>query len=233
MLEELKARTLRANLDLARLGLALFTWGNASGIDRKAGLVVIKPSGVPYEGMGEADLCVVDLEGKTVEGRYKPSSDLATHLVLYKAFPSCGGVVHTHSARATAFAQLGIDIPAEGTTQADYFYGAVPCTRFMTDEEIRGAYEEETGNVIVETFRERGIDPERVPGALVRSHGPFAWGADPADAAHNAAVLEEVARIGLYARCLGSPSPMQRVLLDKHFLRKHGTGAYYGQPAKA
>lgn len=229
MLEELKKETLKANLDLARLGLALFTWGNASGIDRNAGLVVIKPSGVPYDGMTEADLVVVDLDGRIVEGRYKPSSDLATHLVLYKAFPACGGVVHTHSPRATAFAQLGIDIPAEGTTQADYFYGAIPCTRLMTESEIKGAYEAETGNVIVETFRTRRIDPAQVPGALVRSHGPFSWGADPADAVHNAAVMEEVARIGLYARCLGCPDPMQQVLLDKHFLRKHGAGAYYGQ----
>lgn len=229
MLEELRKETLKANLDLARMGLALFTWGNASAIDRSRGLVVIKPSGVPYDGMTADDLVVVDMDGKKVEGSYKPSSDLATHLVIYREFPSALGVVHTHSPRATAFAQMGLDIPAEGTTHADYFYGSVPCTRYMTEEEIKGEYERETGNVIVETFRERKIDPAQMPGVLVRSHGPFTWGTSADDAVHNAAILEEVARIGMYSRVLGNPQPMQQMLLDKHFLRKHGAGAYYGQ----
>ena len=229
MLESLKEETIAANLDLFRMGLALFTWGNASGIDREQGLIVIKPSGVPYEGMTAADMVVVDLEGTKVEGDYNPSSDLQTHLVLYREFPSLGGVVHTHSSRATAWAQTGMDIPAEGTTHADYFYGSIPCTRLMTEAEIEGEYETETGRVIVETFRSRSIDPDRVPAVLVRAHGPFAWGTSPHNAVHNAAVLEEVARIGLDSRILGDPHAMQQVLLDKHFLRKHGPGAYYGQ----
>jgi L-ribulose-5-phosphate 4-epimerase len=228
-IRELKEAALEANLELPSYGLALFTWGNASGIDRAEGLVAIKPSGLPYEGMGAEDMVVVDLDGRIVEGRYKPSSDLATHLVLYKAFPACMGVVHTHSTHATAFAQAASDLPAEGTTHADHFYGAVPCTRAMTSAEIGGAYEAETGKVIVETFASRGIDPAMMPAVLVRGHGPFAWGKDPEDAVHNAVVLEEVARIAILARAIGPALSISPELLDKHYLRKHGAGAYYGQ----
>jgi len=229
MLEELKQETLEANLELSRLGLALFTWGNASGIDRDTGLIVIKPSGVPYKTMTVDDMVVVDLAGKKIEGRYNPSSDLPTHLVLYRSFSSASGIVHTHSSHATAWAQSGMDIPAEGTTHADYFYGSVPCTRIMTEAEIKGEYETETGKVIVETFKRRDIDPSSVPAVLVHAHGPFCWGTSPGNAVHNAAVLEEVARIAMYSRILGSPQQMPDVLRDKHFLRKHGPGAYYGQ----
>ncbi|MDP2791041.1 MAG: L-ribulose-5-phosphate 4-epimerase [Rectinemataceae bacterium] len=228
-LKELKEIVLEANLELPSCGLALFTWGNASGIDREKGLVAIKPSGVPYDGMTADDMVIVDLEGKVVEGKYKPSSDLATHLVLYRNFPACMGVVHTHSTHATAFAQAGSDIPAEGTTHADHFYGSIPCTRMMTRSEIGGAYEAETGNVIVETFRYRGIDTAMMPAVLVRGHGPFTWGKDPEDAVHNAVVLEEVARMAILARMIGPALSIPKELLDKHFLRKHGAGAYYGQ----
>lgn len=228
-LHELKETVLEANLELPHYGLALFTWGNASGIDRERGLVVIKPSGVPYDGMKADDMVVVDLEGKVVEGTWRPSSDLATHLALYKAFPSCGGVVHTHSTHATAFSQAGVDLPCEGTTHADHFYGSVPCTRAMTGAEIGGAYEAETGNVIVETFIRRGIDPAMVSAVLVRGHGPFTWGKNAADAVHNAVVLEEVARMAILARTIGAPVSIPKELLDRHFLRKHGAGAYYGQ----
>ena len=228
MLEALKQQVLSANLLLPRHGLVTFTWGNVSGIDRQAGLVVIKPSGVDYEGMDISDMVVVDLEGKTVEGKWKPSSDTATHLALYHAFPACGGVVHTHSRWATTFAQAGRGIPAMGTTQGDYFYGDIPCTRPMTEAEINGAYEAETGKVIVEAFRSR--DPEAVPGVLVHSHGPFAWGGGPLEAVHNAVVMEEVAFLDWHALMLnpGLP-PMPQALLDKHYLRKHGKNAYYGQ----
>lgn len=228
-MHELKETVLEANLELPHYGLALFTWGNASGIDRERGLVVIKPSGVPYDGMKADDMVVVDLEGKVVEGNWRPSSDLATHLALYKAFPSCGGVVHTHSTHATAFSQAGADLPCEGTTHADHFYGSVPCTRTMTGAEIGGAYEAETGNVIVETFIRRGIDPAMVSAVLVRGHGPFTWGKNAADAVHNAVVLEEVARMAILARTIGAPVSIPKELLDRHFLRKHGAGAYYGQ----
>lgn len=228
MLEELKQQVLEANLLLPKYQLVTFTWGNVSGIDRERGLVVIKPSGVPYEGMTAEDMVVVDLEGRVAEGKWKPSSDTATHLELYKAFPACGGVVHTHSRWATTFAQAGRGIPAMGTTQGDYFYGAIPCTRPMTGEEIRGEYEEETGKVIVETFR--GKDPAAVPGVLVFSHGPFAWGKDPLEAVHNAVVMEEVAFMDWHAMVLNPElGPMQQTLLDKHYLRKHGENAYYGQ----
>ena len=228
MLEELKKTVCEANLLLPRYGLVTFTWGNVSGIDRQSGLVVIKPSGVPYEGMEPEDMVVVDLAGRTVEGKWKPSSDTATHIELYKAFPACGGIVHTHSRWATTFAQAGRGIPAMGTTQADYFYGEIPCTRPMTDEEIRGAYEQETGKVIVESFA--GRDPAAVPGVLVYSHGPFAWGSDAMNAVHNAVVMEEVAFMDWHAMLLEpGRGPMQQTLLDKHYLRKHGKNAYYGQ----
>ena len=228
MLEELKQQVLQANLLLPEYSLVTFTWGNVSGLDRAKGLFVIKPSGVPYEGMTVDDMVVVDLNGEVAEGKWKPSSDTATHLELYRAFPKCGGVVHTHSRWATTFAQAGMEIPAMGTTQADYFYGAIPCTRPMTDEEIRGEYEKETGKVIIETFRDR--DPEAVPGVLVFSHGPFAWGTDALNAVHNAVVMEEVAFMNWHAMMINPQrGPMQQILLDKHYLRKHGKNAYYGQ----
>jgi L-ribulose-5-phosphate 4-epimerase len=228
-LAELKEAVLGANLELHARGLALFTWGNASGIDREKGLVVIKPSGVAYDVMKADDMVVVDLDGNRLEGEYKPSSDLPTHLVLYRAFQNCGGIVHTHSTHATAFAQAGMDLPAEGTTHADYFYGAVPCTRKMRPPEIAEAYEKETGKVITETFLERALNPVSIPAVLVRGHGPFTWGMDAMDAVHNAVVLEEVARIAILSRSVANPEPIDRELLDKHFLRKHGPGAYYGQ----
>ena len=230
MLEELKKVVCDANLLLPKHGLITFTWGNVSGIDREKGLIVIKPSGVDYDGMSPEDMVVVDMDGKVVEGKWKPSSDTATHLVLYKAFPNIGGVVHTHSRWATSFAQAGCGIPAFGTTHADTFYGEIPCTRKMTAEEIKGEYELETGNVIIETFRDRNIDPMAVPAVLVNSHGPFIWGKDAAEAAHNAVVLEEVAFMDWHALMLNpAHRDMQQTLLDKHFLRKHGKNAYYGQ----
>lgn len=228
MLEALKRQVLQANLLLPKYNLVTFTWGNVSGIDRESGLFVIKPSGVEYDGMSVADMVVVDLHGKVVEGKRKPSSDTATHLELYKAFPKCGGIVHTHSRWATTFAQAGMDIPAMGTTHADYFYGAIPCTRRMTEAEIRGEYEKETGKVIVETFRDK--DPAAIPGVLVCSHGPFAWGTDAMNAVHNAVVMEEIAFMDWHAMVLNPAlGPMQQTLLDKHYLRKHGANAYYGQ----
>ena len=228
MLEELKKTVCDANLLLPKYGLITFTWGNVSGIDREKGLVVIKPSGVEYDNMTPDDMVVVDLDGNRVEGKWKPSSDTATHVVLYKDFPNIGGVVHTHSRWATSFAQAGRPIPAMGTTQGDYFYGDIPCTRPMTDEEINGEYEKETGNVIVETFK--GIDPDSVPGVLVYSHGPFVWGTDPMNAVHNAVVMEEVAFMDYHALMLDpTHRSMQKTLLDKHYLRKHGANAYYGQ----
>ncbi len=230
MLEKLKKEVLEANLLLPKHGLITFTWGNVSGIDREKGLVVIKPSGVEYDTMTAEDMVIVDLDGNHVEGKYKASSDTPTHVALYKAFPTIGGVVHTHSRWATVFSQAGKGVPAMGTTQGDYFYGEIPCTRKMTPEEINGQYELETGNVIIETFQQRGIDPVQVPAVLVHSHGPFTWGKDPFNAVHNAVVLEEVAFMDYHAMMLtpGLP-PMQQELLDKHYLRKHGPGAYYGQ----
>ena len=227
MLENLKRQVLEANRMLPACGLVTFTWGNVSGIDREQGLLVIKPSGVEYEDMKPEDMVMVSLEsGERVEGRFKPSSDTDTHLALYKAFPALGGIVHTHSRWATSFAQAGKGVPAMGTTQGDYFYGEIPCTRKMTPAEIAGSYELETGNVIIETFQERRLDPA----ALVHSHGPFAWGTDPFNAVHNAVVLEEVAFMDFHAMQL-TPGlgAMQPELLDKHYLRKHGPGAYYGQ----
>ena len=230
MLEELKKIVCAANLELPKYGLVTFTWGNVSAIDRETGLVVIKPSGVEYDGMQPEDMVVVDLDGKVVEGRYKPSSDTPTHVALYKAFPALGGIVHTHSRWATTFAQAKRDIPALGTTHGDYFYGSVPCTRLMTPTEIAGEYEKETGNVIIETFRQRNIDAAQVPAVLVASHGPFAWGKDAMEAVHNAVVLEEVAFMALNAMQLNPGlEAMQQELLDKHYLRKHGKNAYYGQ----
>ena len=231
MLEELKKQVCEANLLLPEHGLITFTWGNVSCIDREQGLMVIKPSGVEYDDMKPEDMVVIRLsDGERVEGKYKPSSDTDTHLALYRAFPGLGGIVHTHSRWATSFAQAGRDVPALGTTQGDHFYGDIPCTRRMTPEEIGGRYELETGNVIVETFRTRRIDPDQVPAALVCSHGPFAWGTDPLNAVHNAVVLEEVAFMAFDAMALNPDlPPMQRELLDKHYLRKHGPGAYYGQ----
>ena len=232
MLEQLKELVFQANLLLPKHGLITFTWGNVSGIDREQGLVVIKPSGVDYEVMKAEDMVVVDLErGKTAEGSLKPSSDTPTHLELYKAFPNIGGIVHTHSRWATSFAQAGRGIAALGTTHGDYFHGEIPCTRKMTTAEIEGEYEKETGLVIKETFQEK--NPDSIPAVLVHSHGPFAWGTDSLDAVHNAVVLEEVAFMNFHTVMLepGIP-PMQQELLDKHYLRKHGTNAYYGQTKK-
>ncbi len=228
--KELKEQVLEANLSLPRHGLVTFTWGNVSAIDRELGLVVIKPSGVDYAHMGLDDLVVVDLQGRLCEGHCKPSSDTATHLVLYREFPELGGVVHTHSRHATIWAQAGRDIPALGTTHADYFYGPIPCTRPMSEEEINGEYEQQTGELIVRTFRERRCPPASVPGVLVYAHGPFAWGKQAEEAVHNAVVLEEVAAMAL-ATCQLNPqaAAMQATLLDKHYLRKHGKNAYYGQ----
>ena len=235
MLEELKKQVCEANLLLPKHGLVTFTWGNVSGIDRRQGLVVIKPSGVEYNDMKPEDMVVVDLDGKVVEGRYKPSSDTDTHLVLYRAWPALGGIVHTHSRWATSFAQAGRGIPAMGTTQGDYFYGEIPCPRLMTPAEIgapedQNSYERETGSVIVKTFTQRNINPATVPGVLVNSHGPLAWGTDPFNAVHNAAVMEEVAFMDFHALALEpGRGAMQQELLDKHYLRKHGAHAYYGQ----
>lgn len=229
MLEELKEKVWEANLLLPKYGLVIFTWGNVSGIDRESGLMVIKPSGVEYEELKPEDMVVVDLaSGERVEGKYKPSSDTATHLVLYRSFPDIGGVVHTHSKWAVSYAQAGLPIRPLGTTHGDYFYGAIPCTRKMTDAEIHGQYELETGNVIAETFRD--IDPDAVPGVLVHSHGPFSWGRDPFNAVHNMMVMETVAEMNYHAEMLDPQLPdMQQALLDKHYFRKHGKNAYYGQ----
>ena len=230
MLEALKEKVLKANLLLPKHDLVTFTWGNVSEIDRESGLIVIKPSGVDYDGMKAEDMVVLNLDGKVIEGHYKPSSDTPTHIALYKAFPGIGGVVHTHSRWATSFAQAGVGITAYGTTQGDTFYGEIPCTRKMTPEEIGGEYELETGNVISETCNKRGIDPVQVPAVLVNSHGPFTWGKDANDAVHNSVVLEECAFMAFHAKMIKpSRSAMQQELLDKHYLRKHGKNAYYGQ----
>ena len=231
MLEELKQQVYEANLDLPRRGLVTDTWGNVSGIDRKQGLVVIKPSGVAYASMRPEDMVVIALEtGERVEGALAPSSDTPTHLELYRAFPALGGIVHTHSTYAVAWAQVRQDIPCYGTTHADYFYGAVPCTRELAQEEIDAGYEAYTGRIIVETFQERQIDPTNVPAVLCANHGPFAWGENPAQAVCHAAVLEAVAQMALLTRLLDrdvQPAPQR--LQDKHYLRKHGPDAYYGQ----
>ena len=232
MLEALKQAVLEANLQLPKHGLVTFTWGNVSGIDREKGLMVIKPSGVEYDALTASDMVVVDVEtGKVAQGDLNPSSDTDTHLALYRAFQNIGGVVHTHSRWATIFAQAGRGIPALGTTHGDYFYGEIPCTRRMTAEEIGGRYELETGNVIVERFRH--LDPDSIPAVLVHSHGPFCWGRDAKEAVHNAVVLEEVAFMAWHNLAWDAAlPPMQQELLDKHFLRKHGKNAYYGQKKK-
>lgn len=228
MLENLKAEVLEANLEIVRRGLVLYTFGNASGIDREAGLVAIKPSGVPYESMKPGDLVVTDLNGKIVEGSLRPSSDLDTHLHLYREFPSIGGVVHTHSEYATAWAQAGRPIPAYGTTHADYFYGPVPVTEELTDEEIGGDYVLNTGIAITRRFQ--NLDPAAVPGVLVRGHAPFVWGKTPMEAAHNAVVLESIARMGYYTATLNAAcNGVSQALLDRHYFRKHGAKATYGQ----
>jgi L-ribulose-5-phosphate 4-epimerase len=227
MLEELKQEVFQANLDLVKHGLVLFTWGNVSGIDRKKGRIVIKPSGVSYDDMKPEDMVVLDLDGKIVEGRLKPSSDTATHLVLYQSFPNIGGVVHTHSTYATAWAQAGKNIPNIGTTHADYFKDDIPCTRDMSSEEITGNYEKETGRVIVERFSK--INPNDTPGVLVNNHGPFSWGKNAHDAVHNAVVLEQIAKMAYLSLEINPCLKMNEALIEKHFSRKHGTNAYYGQ----
>ena len=230
MLEELKQAVYEANMDLPRYGLVTFTWGNVSAIDREKGLFVIKPSGVEYEKLKAEDMVVMDLNGKKVEGRYNPSSDTATHLELYKAFPEIGGVVHTHSSYATSWAQAGRSIPCYGTTHADYIYGEVPCVRCLTPEEIEEAYEENTGHLIVNEFKRMNKDPLAVPAVLCKNHGPFAWGKDAKEAVHNAVVLEEVAKMAYRAETINpriQPAPQE--LQDKHYYRKHGANAYYGQ----
>jgi len=230
MLEELKKKVCEANLELVRHGLVIFTWGNVSAIDRESGYVVIKPSGVSYEGMRPEDMVVVDLDGKIVEGSLRPSSDTPTHLVLYRSFREIGGVVHTHSTYATAWAQAGRDIPNIGTTHADYFHDAVPCTADMTASEVGGDYELETGNVIVRRFE--GLNPVHTPGVLVKNHGPFTWGKDAAGAVHNAVVLEQVAKMAYIAYGVNPYLTMNPLLVEKHFSRKHGPNAYYGQTKK-
>jgi len=227
MLEALKEEVFQANLDLVKHGLVIFTWGNVSAIDRETGLVVIKPSGVSYDDMKAEDMVVVDLNGKIIEGKLKPSSDTATHLVLYKSFLNIGGIVHTHSTYATAWAQAGCDIPNIGTTHADYFSDAIPCTRDMTQSEIEGEYELETGNVIIDCFG--GKNPDFIPGVLVKNHGPFSWGKNAHDAVHNAVVMEQVGKMAYIAYGVNPNLTMNDHLIKKHFYRKHGPGAYYGQ----
>lgn len=226
-IQELKQQVFQANLDLVKHGLVIFTWGNVSGIDREKGWVVIKPSGVSYDDMKAEDMVVVDLEANIVEGKLKPSSDTPTHVELYKAFPSIGGIVHTHSTYATAWAQAGCDIPNIGTTHADYFSGDIPCTRDMTESEVKGEYEKETGAVIIERFSE--LNPAHIPGVLMKNHGPFSWGKDPHEAVHNAVVMEQVAKMAFIAYQVNPNLTMNELLIQKHFFRKHGPGAYYGQ----
>ena len=227
MLEELKEKVFRANLQLVEHGLVIFTWGNVSGIDREKSLVVIKPSGVAYDVMKAEDMVVVDLDGNVVEGSLRPSSDTPTHLVLYKAFPQTGGVVHTHSTYATAWAQACMPIPNIGTTHADYFHNDIPCTEEMTSGEINGNYELETGNNIVRSFV--SLDPVHTPGVLVRHHGPFSWGKDPSEAVHNAVVMEQLAKMAFVSMTVNPGLSMNQDIIEKHFSRKHGPDAYYGQ----
>ena len=228
MLEELKEKVYRANIDLVKHGLVIFTWGNVSGIDREKGLMVIKPSGVDYDVMTPDDMVVIDVRtGEKVEGKLKPSSDTPTHLALYRAWPEIGGVVHTHSTYATAWSQAGIDLPNIGTTHADYFHKAIPCTPDMTEPEVTNDYELETGNVIIKRFED--MNPMHTPGVLVKNHGPFSWGKDPHDAVHNAVVMEQVAKMAFIAYQVNPGLTMNPLLIEKHYLRKHGPGAYYGQ----
>lgn len=229
MYQELKQRVLDANLMLPKYGLVTFTWGNVSEIDRDNGVIAIKPSGVEYDNMTVDDIVVVDLAGNVIEGKLNPSSDTATHIELYKAYPALGGVVHTHSKKATIWAQSSADIPALGTTHADYFYGDIPCTRPLYPNEIAKDYEKNTGLVVIEEFNKRDIDPMSVPSVVVSGHGPFSWGKNAVDAVHNAVVLEEVADMALFTRLLNSGIKIQQELSDKHYLRKHGANAYYGQ----
>lgn len=230
MLKDLRIKVYEANMELPRRGLVTYTWGNVSGIDRNSGLLVIKPSGIEYEDLRPEDLVILDLEGNIVEGDMNPSSDTKTHIELYKAFPQIGGIVHTHSPYAAAWAQAGEDIPCYGTTHADYFYGPVPCTRSLTPEEIDEDYEKATGKVIVETFKERGTDPSFVPAVICRNHGPFTWGKDSAEAVYHAVVLEETAKMAIFTRQVNpGVQPAPQHIQDKHFLRKHGPNAYYGQ----
>jgi len=229
MFTELKKRVFEANLDLVKHGLVIFTWGNVSEIDRDKGIIAIKPSGLAYNNMTWQDMVLVDLDGKVVDSKWKPSSDTPTHLVLYDDFKEIGGVVHTHSEWATSWAQMGLPIPALGTTHADYFYGEIPCTRKLTMEEVNGQYELETGHVIVETFRNKNIDPSAVPAVLIDGHGPFSWGKSANDAVHNAVVLEQVAKMAHHAITMNKVTGIDQYLLDKHYLRKHGKNAYYGQ----
>ena len=227
MLEQLKDRVCRANLDLVEQGLVIQTWGNVSARDQETGLIVIKPSGINYRKMTPGDMVVVDQDGSRIEGKHKPSTDAPSHVILYKAFPSIGGIVHTHSTYATSWAQAGKDIPPFGTTHADHFHGVVPCTRHLSRKEIIKEYEGNTGRIIIE--RMKGLDPEEVCSVLVASHGPFSWGKDPENAVNNAVVLEEIARMAFYTILLGRTEPVDEVLLDKHYFRKHGKDAYYGQ----
>ena len=230
LLEDLKEEVYQANLALPKHGLVKYTWGNVSAIDRKLGLFVIKPSGVDYEKMQASDMVVCDLQGNVVEGELNPSSDMPTHAVLYRHFTELGGIVHTHSTWATIWAQAGLDLPALGTTHADTFYGAVPCARFLTQAEIDGGYEANTGEVIVETFKQRQLDPLAIPGVLLHGHGPFTWGKTASQAVMNAVVLDEVAKMNLFTRQLNSfAEELPQRILDKHYLRKHGKNAYYGQ----
>lgn len=230
MLDDLKKQVCEANLELVHHGMVIYTWGNVSGIDRAKGLVVIKPSGVEYAGMKPDDMVVVDIDtGDVVEGRYKPSSDTETHLELYRSFTSIGGISHTHSTNAVAYAQAGIDIPALGTTHADYFYGAIPCTRELIKEEVENNYEMNTGRVIVECIRERKIDPISIPGIVVKNHGPFCWGKDATMSVYHAVVMEKIAEMNMKTMILNSQAKLPQYILDKHYWRKHGTNAYYGQ----
>lgn len=228
MFEKLKEEVFRANLELPVKGLVTYTWGNVSGIDRNSGIIAIKPSGVEYDLMTAEDIVLIDMTGKVVEGNLKPSSDAPTHVALYNAFPNIGGICHTHSRWATSWAQAGLGIPAYGTTHADYFYGEIPCTREMSDAEIQSAYEENTGYVIIEAFKDLNCD--FIPAVLVKNHAPFTWGTDANESVHNSVVLEEIAMMAIQAKALNPQiKPMPQVLLDKHFLRKHGADAYYGQ----
>ena len=233
MLEALKQKVYEANMELPKRNLVTYTWGNVSGIDRESGLFVIKPSGVEYDELKPEDLVVVDLKGNKVEGDLNPSSDTLTHMVLYNAFPQLGGIVHTHSPFAVAWAQAGLDIPCYGTTHADYFYGPIPCARHLTQAELDAGYELNTGNTIVECFKKRHIDPVAVPAVICHSHGPFTWGKDAADAVYHAVVLEEVAKMAIYTRqVFAAAAPAPQRIQDKHYMRKHGPNAYYGQTKK-